>query len=217
MTTTFTPALGHSWLSDVYDPAIALLTRERVWRRALVEALDPRAGERIVDVGCGTGSLAARIKERAPGSQVLGIDPDRDILDRARHKMRSLRVEVDFVEGFARDAARVTGDAGADKIVSSLVFHQLPLPEKRAGLAACLRALKPGGRLHIADYGLQRTTAMRALFRIIQTLDGYADTQPNAEGVIPVLLAEVGFTGIEETTVFPIPTGSISLYRAVRP
>lgn len=217
MTTTFTPALGHSWLSDVYDPAIALLTRERVWRRALVEALDPRAGERIVDVGCGTGSLAARIKERAPGSQVLGIDPDRDILDRARHKMRSLRVEVDFVEGFARDAARVTGDAGADKIVSSLVFHQLPLPEKRAGLAACLRALKPGGRLHIADYGLQRTTAMRALFRIIQTLDGYADTQPNAEGVIPVLLAEVGFTGIEETTVFPTPTGSISLYRAVRP
>jgi len=217
VTTTFTPALGHSWLSDVYDPAIALLTRERVWRRALVEALDPRAGERIVDVGCGTGSLAARIKERAPGSQVLGIDPDRDILDRARHKMRSLRVEVDFVEGFARDAARVTGDAGADKIVSSLVFHQLPLPEKRAGLAACLRALKPGGRLHIADYGLQRTTAMRALFRIIQTLDGYADTQPNAEGVIPVLLAEVGFTGIEETTVFPTPTGSISLYRAVRP
>ena len=97
------------------------------------------------------------------------------------------------------------------------MFHQLPLPEKRAGLAACLRALKPGGRLHIADYGLQRTTAMRALFRIIQTLDGYADTQPNAEGVIPILLAEVGFTGIEETTVFPTPTGSISLYRAVRP
>ena len=48
MTTTFTPALGHSWLSDVCDPAIALLTRERVWRRALVEALDPRAGERIM-------------------------------------------------------------------------------------------------------------------------------------------------------------------------
>lgn len=217
MTTAFTPALGHSWLSDVYDPAIALLTRERVWRRALVEALDPRAGERIVDVGCGTGSLAALIKRRAPASQVLGIDPDGDILGRARAKTLSRGAEVDFVEGFARDVARITGDAGADKIVSSLVFHQLPLPEKRAGLAAALRALKPGGRLHIADYGLQRTRAMRVLFRIIQTLDGYADTQPNAEGVIPVLLAEVGFMGIEETTVFPTPTGSISLYRAVRP
>lgn len=216
MTATFTPALGHSWLSDLYDPAIALLTRERVWRRALVEALDPRAGERIVDVGCGTGTLAALIKGRAPESQVLGIDPDGDILDRARAKTRSRGVDIDFAQGFARDVGRIAGDAGADKVVSSLVFHQLPLPEKRAGLTACLRALTPGGRLHIADYGLQRTAAMRILFRIIQTLDGYADTQPNADGVIPVLLAEVGFTEIEETRVFPTPTGSISLYRAVR-
>lgn len=66
-------------------------------------------------------------------------------------------------------------------------------------------------------YGLQRTAAMRTAFRIIQALDGHADTQPNADGVIPVLLAEVGFAEIEETTVFPTPTGSISLYRAVRP
>ena len=217
MTATFTPALGHSWLSGLYDPAIALLTRERIWREALLTALDPRARDRIVDIGCGTGSLAALIKKEAPGSQVIGIDPDGDILDRARVKTRSLGVEVEFVEGFARDVGRIVGEAGADKIVSSLVFHQLPLPEKRAGLAACLRALKPGGRLHIADHGLQRTAAMRTAFRIIQALDGHADTQPNADGVIPVLLAEVGFAEIEETTVFPTPTGSISLSRAVRP
>ena len=109
MTATFTPALGHSWLSGLYDPAIALLTRERIWREALLTALDPRARDRIVDIGCGTGSLAALIKKQAPGSQVIGIDPDGDILDRARVKTRSLGVEVEFVEGFARDVGRIVG------------------------------------------------------------------------------------------------------------
>ena len=216
MTTTFTPALGHSWLSDLYDPAIALLTRERTWRDALLDDLDPGPGERIVDIGCGTGTLAAKIKRRAPGAEVLGIDPDADILGRARAKTGALGLEVAFAEGFARDAARLAGDAGADKIVSSLVFHQLPMAEKRSGFAACLRALRPGGTLHIADYGLQRTAAMRSLFRIIQTLDGREDTQPNADGMIPVLIAEAGFSDVREIAVIPTPTGSISLYRAVR-
>ena len=216
MTASFTPALGHSALSGVYDPAIALLTRERVWRARLLEQVAPKSGETIIDLGCGTGSFAVSLAQRAPGARIIGLDPDRDILRRAEAKAAAAGQDVRFVEGFSRDVAAVLGDAVADKVVSSLVFHQLPMAEKRQGLAASLRALKPGGSLHIADYGRQ-AGAMRLLFRIVQSLDGYENTQPNADGVLPDLIREAGFIEVRETGALPTLTGAIAFYRAVRP
>jgi hypothetical protein len=57
---------------------------------------------------------------------------------------------------------------------------------------------------------------MRVLFRLVQSLDGYENTQPNADGVLPTLMAEAGFTQVQVLDVIPTATGSISLYRAVR-
>jgi len=216
VTGTFTPALGHAALSSLYDPAIALLTRERVWRARLLDQVNPHPGETLVDLGCGTGSFAVSLARRAPGARVVGLDPDADILVRAARKADAAGQSVRFVQGFARDAAALLGEGVADKVVSSLVFHQLPMEEKRQGLAASWRALKPGGTLHIADYGRQ-TGAMRMLFRIVQSLDGYENTQPNADGVLPDLIAEAGFTDVREGDVLPTLTGAIAFYRVVRP
>ena len=110
----------------------------------------------------------------------------------------------------------ILSGVGVNKIVSSLVFHQVPLAEKRAGLTAIFSALTCDGELHIADYGLQRTRLMRSLFRIVQYIDGFEDTQPNADGILPALMKDAGFASIEETAVIPTVTGSISLYRAAR-
>ena len=78
-------------------------------------------------------------------------------------------------------------------------------------------ALHPGGELHIADFGLQRTSWMPSLFRIIQYVDGYEHTQPNADGILPPLMREAGFAQVKETAVILTLTGSISLYQAIRP
>ncbi|WP_313040919.1 MULTISPECIES: class I SAM-dependent methyltransferase [Brevundimonas] len=215
MSASFTPALGHAALSGLYDPAIALLTRERTWRARLLDQVDPYPGETLVDLGCGTGSFAVSLARRAPGARVVGLDPDADILARATRKAEAAGQSIRFVQGFARDAAALLGDGVADTVVSSLVFHQLPMEEKRQGLAASWRALKPGGSLHIADYGRQRGL-MRALFRIVQSLDGYENTQPNADGVLADLIAEAGFVEDREVHVLPTLTGSISFYRAER-
>nr|WP_280644160.1 class I SAM-dependent methyltransferase [Brevundimonas alba] len=192
------------------------MTRERVWRARLLDQVAPKPGETIVDLGCGTGSFAVGLARRAPGARIIGLDPDGEILRRAAAKAEAAGQNIRFVEGFARDVAALVGDGVADKVVSSLVFHQLPMEEKRLGVAASGRALKPGGTLHIADYGRQ-SGVMRALFRIVQSLDGYENTQPNADGVLPRLIAEAGFSDLRETGALATLTGSISFYRAERP
>ncbi|GAM99001.1 methyltransferase Sare_0198 [alpha proteobacterium U9-1i] len=211
----FTPAAGRAEWTPFYDFAIALLTRERRWRGGLLRQTAPASGDRILDVGCGTGTFAVMLTKAAPHAHVAGLDPDPEVLMRARAKGAKADAEVAFRQGFARDAdaeaARFT------KVVSSLVFHQVPLEEKRAGLAAIWRALVPGGSLHVADYGLQRTSLMRAAFRQVQLLDGFDNTEPNARGVLPELMRDVGFVSVLETEVIATLTGSISLYQALKP
>lgn len=213
---TFTPALGHAALTPLYDFAIALMTREQRWRRALVQQIAPRNGDVIVDVGCGTGSLLLLLARAAPRATLIGVDPDQEVLRRAKAKAVRVQAQVRFEQGFAHDVASFAAHAPT-KIVSSLVFHQTSLAEKEQGLSAMLAALRPGGELHIADYGLQRTPLMRSLFRQVQRLDGFENTAPNAEGVLPMLMSKVGFADVDERAVIPTPTGSISLYFARKP
>jgi len=209
--TGYTPALGLRALTPLYDAAIALLTRENAWRTMLAEAIDLKNGERLLDVGCGTGSLAVRLAAMRQGADVHGIDPDPDVLSRARLKAAKAGVSAEFHEGFLDESFLARQDP-FDVIASSLVFHQVPLEGKRELLAAMRRALKPGGRICIADYGHQRTPLMRGLFRAtVQSLDGVADTQPNADGVLPDLIRRAGFGSVAEIAALPTATGSISI------
>ena len=216
LTSNFTPALGYQFLTPAYDAAVALVTRERRWRNALIRQIAPRAKEVVADVGCGTGTLAVMLKRHAPSASIYGFDPDPEVLDRAERKARAENQIVNFTHANMDDIARKLSAARPAHIVSSLVFHQVRLDDKRQLLAAMAQALSAGGQLHVADYGWQRTAAMRLGFRIVQSLDGYAGTQPNADGCLPVLMHEAGFSRVAETAVIPTITGSISLYRAVK-
>lgn len=213
---SFTPALGDERLTPLYDSAIGLLTREQLWRSRLVTQIAPTSGDRILDVGCGTGSLAILLKRRAPNAEIIGLDPDGEVLARARQKARNKGVTIEWRNGFLEDDL-VEPLRPVTKIVSSLVLHQTPLEEKRRMLVTMHAILEPGGSLHIADYGLQRSKLMRLLFRrTVQVIDGIEDTQPNADGVVPELMTLAGFAEVSETETIPTVTGSISLYRALR-
>lgn len=206
----FTPALGRPELTSKYDQVIAVMTRERRWRARLLAALAPAAGETIVDLGAGTGSMALLIKEAVPECHVIGVDPDPEVLAIARAKVEAAGRQVQFVQ--AAGEAPVLSDAVADKVLSSLVLHQCTQAAKEGLLANAFRLLKPGGRLLIADYGLQRTPLMSMLFRQVRALDGYESTRANKDGEIPKLVAEAGFHDVSELSVTPTPTGSISVY-----
>lgn len=172
----FTPALGRPELTRAYDLVIRLATRENAWRSALLAQVAPQDGETILDVGCGTGSLALLIKKAAPHARVIAMDPDPTVLAVAAAKARRAGVEIEWRRGFAREA-----DAGGERVskaVSSLVFHQVPVSEKQRGIEAMARAVGPGGEVHIADYARQRSRLMRLLFKVVQQVDGKENTDP---------------------------------------
>lgn len=212
----FVPALGKSGSLDRYDAAIALMTREKRWRGELQKAVAPQPGDRIVDIGCGTGTLAIALKQAAPEAVIQAVDPDPAVLTIARAKAGVAGVEVGWFAAMGDELDEIPALQKCDKIVSSLVLHQCPMVIKNGIAAQMYRLLKPGGALFIADYGEQRSLLMRALFRQIQWLDGFEFTEPNARGCIPRVLADAGFADVEETRVIPTPTGSISIYRARR-
>jgi ubiquinone/menaquinone biosynthesis C-methylase UbiE len=210
----FTPALGRVAPPQLFD-RVAAATRERLWRSLVVMYAAPRPGDVIVDVGCGTGSLALLLNRVQPESRILGIDPDPRVLAVARQKSAACAT-VQWQVGMGDALADTVPPGTVDIVVSSLVLHQCPVPMKRAVLASMCEILRPGGRLVIADYGRQRSLAMRLAFGIVQLADGVGDTRPNAEGIVPKLMSATGFRRVHEVEVVSTLTGSISIYVAGR-
>lgn len=205
----FTPAAGRFTPTRFYDRGLALLTREEVWRSKILKLLAPANDENILDVGCGTGSLAILIKRAAPGAHVVGIDPDTQALSIARRKAEDAGVEIEWRCGFARD---VSSMGVFDKVVSSLVFHQVPVEEKRIGMAAMFTAMRPGGVICIADYARQSSWIMRQAFRFIQLIDGRLNTEPNARGFSETELALLFGRDVKAASPVDTPTGTISIF-----
>jgi len=212
-----TPPLGFSALTPFYDRAVASLTREGVWRTKLAKHLCAMPQETILDVGAGTGSLAILVSAREPRCSYRGIDPDGAAVAIARRKAALAGSPATFEVGTFGGVPASDSEC-ADKVVCSLVLHQVPLDEKRRLLRSMLEWLKPGGQLFVADYGAQPRLAMRLAFRLtVQLLDGKAHTQPNADGALPLLIAEAGFEEPVTLEAIDTPTGRIEIIRARKP
>jgi ubiquinone/menaquinone biosynthesis C-methylase UbiE len=213
---TFTPALGRLAPARFFDHVIAL-TRDRMWRALVAAYVAPRPGDVIVDVGCGTGTTALLLSRVAPDATVIGVDPDPEVLAVARRKAGSADSGVQWRLGMGDGLSNSVGSGRADTVTSSMVLHQCPVAMKRAVLASMFDVLRPGGTLVLADFGLQRTALMRLAFRLVQWADGASDTQPNADGLVPQLISNTGFSGVREVEVIPTINGSISIYVARKP
>lgn len=214
----FVPAAGVHWLTRFYDPAVALLTRDHVWRAHLLEQVASRPGERILDLGCGTGTLTLMLQRACPEAEIIGLDVDRDALRIARAKANAARAPVSFLEGRADDPSNVPmlKFGSFDKVVSSLLFHHLTTDQKIRAFAYARTLLRFGGKMYVADWGKPSNALMRLLFHSVQSLDGYSNTSDNVEGRLPTFMRDVGFSEVAETDHVLTALGTLSFYRGVR-
>jgi ubiquinone/menaquinone biosynthesis C-methylase UbiE len=208
-TERYVPAAGRAWLTRLYDPMMALTMREREFRPALVEAVLEHRPETVLDVGCGTGTLARQLLNAHPSVEVVGIDGDEAVLAAARGKLNADERRVQLREGRA-DALPIA-DSSIDVVVQSLLLHHLAPATKLAALSEAHRVLVPGGRLVIADWGRPRDPLTGAGFLALRILDGFDDTSDHAAGRLPSLIGQAGFSSVKVKRRWRTVWGSLEL------
>lgn len=187
----YVPALAYKSLTRLYDPLGRLTFPDEAVKRALTDQVHAGNGMQVLDVGCGTGTLAVMLAQARAGVDVTGVDGDADILRIAREKVHASGARVHLVEGLA--TALPFGDSSFDRVTTSLVLHHLAPRDKTLALREIHRVLRPGGELHIADWGKPHDPLMRVAFLGVQLLDGFVTTRDHAAGRLPQLVSEAGF------------------------
>src|SRR5215212_141799 len=211
----FVPALRFDALTRLYDPVVAVTSREGAFKRRLMEHAGIKTGESVLDVACGTGTLAIEIKKNHPKATVAGIDGDRGILARARAKAEDAGVEIDFTYGLSNE---LPYDARSfDVVVSTLFFHHITDEAKADTAEELRRVLRLGGRVLIADLGRPQDPLMRMMFLNVQMLDGFRNTSSNVAGKLPEFLRDAGLKRVSVVDRMRTPLGTIEILSAVRP
>jgi ubiquinone/menaquinone biosynthesis C-methylase UbiE len=146
---TFLSAAGHDLFLPLYDPLVTLLGGNRS-RSELIEQSNITSGQRILDIGCGTGSFAVLLKGQRADLEVVGLDPDPKALRRSKAKAARAGVSVEFDQGFADELPYES--TSFDRVFSSLMFHHLDEQTQAKTLSEVLRVLKPGGSFHLLDF-----------------------------------------------------------------
>ena len=211
----YIPPLRFHFLTRFYDALVRWTTREAVFKEALLAQLGRAPGERLLDVGCGTATLSIALARRFPEARVVGLDADGAALGIARAKAADARVRLEFEQAFADRMPFPSGSF--DTAVSSLFFHHLTRDVKAAALAEIFRVLRPGGALHVADWGRPTNLALRAGFLLVQALDGRGTTRDSVTGVLPEMISQAGFVDVRHTGDFATVLGTMALYSAAKP
>jgi ubiquinone/menaquinone biosynthesis C-methylase UbiE len=182
------------YAANVYDffESILLLGKQTEYDQKIVELLDLKPSDAVLDLGCGTGVLCKMIGDHLSaqsGGGVIGIDAAGKMIEVARKKRGApnIHFEAMAAENLAFENEKF------DAVVSSLFFHHVPLDLKKMALSEAYRVLKPGGRLVIADMHRPATWMGALVSHISRWFFMQPQIADNIRGVLPELIASAGF------------------------
>ncbi len=208
----YIPALGQDWLTPLYDPLLKWVMREEHFKRQLIRQARIEPGQRVLDVGCGTATLALLIKQIQPEAAVVGLDGDAKILEIGRRKVAQAGIEITLDQGLASQLPY--SDNRFDRVLSSLVWHHLNPESKRRATREVFRVLRPGGEFHLVDFGKPHTPAAYLISRL---MIGAEEARDNIQGLLPAIFSEAGFAPVAEVAWMMTFFGTLSFYQARKP
>jgi ubiquinone/menaquinone biosynthesis C-methylase UbiE len=192
--------MGH-WapLYDLVNKVLSILTltSERAVRNMTVELAHIQPGEKVLEVGCGTGSLTLTAKKRAgPAGEVHGIDAAPEMIRIAQRKAARAGADIDFRVGLIQDIP--FPDSQFDVALASFMIFHMAEETRRKGLAEIRRVLKPGGRLLVVDFEPPKQAGRRTLATLVigHLLGGHKMMQHTVRELLPLMKA-AGFTDVE--------------------
>lgn len=182
--------------------------REETFKRRLLEQANIQPGQRVLDLGCGTGTLTLLIKLLNPGADVVGIDGDSQVLAIARAKAARAGLNIILYQGMAYQMPYP--NLSFDRVLSSLLIHHLAREDKQRMMVEVYRCLRYEGEFHIVDFGKPRGAYGILVSHIIKRMERADD---NINGLLPVMMHIAGFERVEELGYFTTIFGTLSLYR----
>jgi len=211
MSREYLPAAGRDFFLPLYDP-IQRLLGGGVALADLVEVASLLPSQRVLEIGCGTGSLMVEIGRRHPAVAIVGLDPDPKALARARNKLAGAGIAAQIDQGFADRLPYET--ASFDRVFSSFMFHHLDADVKTGTLAEVRRVLAPGGEFHLLDFTKAEAREGGILAHLLHSSDHLRD---NTTSRLIELLEAAGLHDVRELSHRATIIGRIAHFRGVIP
>ena len=183
----YIPALSYRFLTPFYDFIQKYIVRDIRYKSLLIAQAKIQPGHHVLDLGCGTGTLAIMAKQVQPEADVVGLDADPDMLKVAKYKSAQLNVPVKFDVGFTNKLPYP--DESFDRVLSSIMIHHLKTPDKWQTAREVYRILKPGGQLHIIDFGKPVTWYGKLLGPLLHKFE---EANDNIDGKLPEIFGAPG-------------------------
>jgi ubiquinone/menaquinone biosynthesis C-methylase UbiE len=200
-----------NWAAPFYDRWCPMIGLGRSFRVETLRHAALQSGERVLEVGCGTGVLTRLAAEAVgPTGRAIGIDPAFRMIALARENAARMGSQADF--RLAAIENLPFNNESFDGVLASLMIHHLPPDVKRAGLREVYRVLRPGGRLVVADFDCSHAHLFWKLLswplRMMPML------RDHAAGRLDAYFVEAGF--------YPVPAvgswgGMLSFWMAQKP
>lgn len=187
MNNKFIPAARFLWLNPIFDSLCSIIGLGKRYRAQVIKTLPITKGKKlkVLDAGCGTGSLAVEVKKKYPKIELYAIDIDDSILERAIKKSKKEKVIISFKKTPIQNTE--FPENYFDYIYTSLVLHHLKTKDKQKAIKELHRILKRGGTLIVSDFGKPKNIVQYTVAWFTVLMEEGRD---NYRGKIPSMLEE---------------------------